>query len=318
MRAIVMHRTGGPEVLGLEDVPVPVAAAGQVLIRTEAIGASYAETLLRSGAFPVSGGLPMVPGIEAAGVVTAVGDGVEPAFVGRRVVVLDTSGGTYAEYVASPADAVSEIPAGLSAVDAVAVTGMAATALAVLGQAALVGGETVLIESAAGSVGGYLGQLARRSGAGRIIGTAGSAAKRDLALHRGFDEVVNHRDGDWQERLPKGIDAVFECIGGESSRRVLDAMTPGTGRMMSYGLLSGEWPKIEPADLDARGLRLVDCSRQDGWIQRVKDARAEVLDLAVRGHLSPLIDSTLPLAEAAKAHQRFENRLAAGKIILTP
>ncbi|WP_163572961.1 quinone oxidoreductase family protein [Fodinicola feengrottensis] len=174
MRAIVMRRTGGPEVLRLEDVPVPVPAAGEVLVKTEAIGASYPETLLRSGAFPVPGGLPAVAGIEAAGTVAAVGDGVDAGMIGRRVVLMDTCGGAYAEFCASPLSAITEIPDGLSAVDAVAVGGMAATALAVLQDAELAGGETVLIESAAGQVGGYLAQLARRAGAGRIIGTAGS------------------------------------------------------------------------------------------------------------------------------------------------
>lgn len=311
MRAIVMRSTGSPDVLRLEDVPVPVLGDGQVLVRTEAIGASYTETFLWSGAFEFPGGLPAVFGFEAAGTVVQADDA---ELVGRRVMVLDTRGGTYAEYCAPPASAITPIPDGLSTVDAVAVGGMGATAVAVLAEAELVAGETVLIESAAGQVGGYLAQLARRAGAGRIIGTAGSPAKRALALERGFDEVVNHRDEGWQEKLPRGIDVVFESIGGDSACLLLDAMTPGSGRMLSYGLLSGEWPRIEAADLDMRGLRLIDCARSEGWLHKVEAARTRAVELA----LTPIIDSYLPLAQAAEAHRRFASREAAGKIILTP
>jgi NADPH:quinone reductase-like Zn-dependent oxidoreductase len=307
----VLRRTGGPEELRLEDVPVPVPGDGQVLVRTEAIGASYTETFLWSGAFEFPGGLPVIFGFEAAGTVVQAADA---ELVGRRVTVLDTGGGTYAQYCAPPLSAISVIPDGLSPVDALAVGGMGATALAVMGESELVAGETVLIESAAGQVGGYLAQLARSAGAGRIIGTAGSPAKQALALERGFDEVVNHRDKGWQEKLPGGIDVVFESIGGDSARLLLDAMTPGRGRMLSYGLLSGEWPRIEAADLDTRGLRLIDCARGEGWPHKVEAARTPALEIG----LTPIIDSYLPLAEAAAAHRRFASREAAGKIILMP
>jgi NADPH:quinone reductase-like Zn-dependent oxidoreductase len=146
MRAIVMHEPGGPDVLKLEEVPVPAPADGELLVRTEAIGASYSEVLLRNGTFPFSG---KVFGLEAAGVVTA---GVDE-WIGRRVVVMNPSGGAYAEYLTTKTDYASVVPAGLSTVDAVAVHGMGATALALVNEAGLTGGETVLVESAAGAAG---------------------------------------------------------------------------------------------------------------------------------------------------------------------
>src|ERR1700733_7695954 len=121
MRAVVMHEPGGPEVLQLEEVPVPVTGAGQVLIRAEAIGVSYSEIPMRAGVFPPPAPLPLTFGLEAAGVVTAIGSGADPALQGRRVVVLSTTFGAYAEYLAVPATSVTVVPDGIGAADAVAV-----------------------------------------------------------------------------------------------------------------------------------------------------------------------------------------------------
>ncbi|WP_163508690.1 quinone oxidoreductase family protein [Fodinicola acaciae] len=310
MRAIVMREPGGPEVLRPAEVPTPTPGDGEVLVRTEAIGATYSETLLRNGTFPFAG---TVFGLEAAGTVTA---GAEE-WIGRRVVVMDPSGGAYAEFMATRTEFASIVPAGLSTVDALAVHGMGATALALVDEAELTGGETVLVESAAGAAGGYLIQLARQRGAGRIIGVVGGEAKAEIAVRRGCDETVDHREDGWQSRL-SGLDVVFECIGGESARLLLGAMTPGTGRMLEFGQLSGSWPAIAREDLDARGLRLIDCARRAGWFDRVLAARTPVLELAASGALTPIVDRTLPLAEAAAAHQLLDTHRAAGKIILTP
>jgi NADPH:quinone reductase-like Zn-dependent oxidoreductase len=304
---MVLRRTGGPEELRLEDVPVPTPGDGQLLVRTEAIGMSYYETLLRRGVFPFPEGIPAVFGFEAAGTVTEVGDGVDATLVGSRVVAFDMSGGAYAEFMAVSSDAATVIPDGLSSADALAIAAQATTAAVVLDQSGLVKGETVLIESAAGSVGGYLAQLARRNGAGRIIGTAGGPRKIEYARKLGFfDEIVDHNVDGWQARVPTGIDIIFECIGGESAKLLVPALTAGTGRMVPYGLISGSRPAVDKEHL------------VDVRMEAPAEVRREVLDLAVRGELRPLIDSTLPLAEAAKAHQRFADRVATGKIVLVP
>jgi NADPH:quinone reductase-like Zn-dependent oxidoreductase len=301
MKGVVFREPGGPEVLRVEDVPTPVAAEGQVLVRTEAIGMSYYETAMRAGVFPYPVPLPVVFGFEAAGL----------ADDGRRVVVFDMTGGAYAEVMASPPAAMTVIPDGLSATDAVAVAGQASTAAVVLKAAELTGGETILIESAAGPVGGYLAQLARRQGVKTIIGTAGGAAKIAHALKNGFDEVIDHNADGWQQTVPADIDVIFECIGGESARKMLPALKSGTGRMIGYGLISGSFPAIEATDLEPRGLRYSRASMENPPVR-------EMLNLAVNGELTPLIDSVLPLEQAAEAHRRYEARLATGKIVLVP
>ena len=224
------------------------------------------------------------------------------------------------------------MPAGLAAADAVAVTAQGATALALLRAAALTGREDVLIEAAGGGVGGYLVQLAREFGARSVIATAGSAAKRQLALDLGADAVLDHRDPDWPDQVIAAndgamIDVIFESIGGESAGRLLNALVPGAGRMLFYGLLSGEPPAISPYDLLLRGVGLIGCGgrpadystgRATGWSAQVEAARPEVLARAAAGRIRPLVDSKIPLADAARAHQRIEDRQAVGKVILVP
>lgn len=317
MRAIVMHETGGPEVLKLEEVPQPAAGPGQVVIRTEAIGVSYTEAALRAGGFPLPAPLPAVFGFEAAGVITEAGDGVGTELTGRRVVVMNTGLGAYAEYVAAQAGTATLVPDGLSSADAVAVANFGAVALCLLRAAQLTGTETVLIEAAAGGVGGYLTQLARQQGAGRVIGTAGSAAKQAHARGLGADDLLDHTDPGWPAKLGEGaVGAVFESLGGDTTAKLLDALTPGTGRILLYGLLTG-LPAIAPVDLMTRGLTLIGCAGLD-WLARVQAARADVFQLVAHGQLKPQIDSVLPLADAATAHERFDARAAMGKIVLVP
>lgn len=327
MRAIVMRETGGPEVLEATEVPAPTAADGQVLVRTEAVGTHFAETRMRAGTLTgMASALPSVPGWEAAGTVTAVGDGVDAELIGTRVTVMAVGGtGSYAEYVAVPAAGVVPVPEGVSATDAVAVASQGAVALGLLRSARLTGREQVLVEAAAGATGGYLVQLAREHGAARIIGTAGSEAKREFARTLGADAVVDHRDPGWPAAVrtaagDRGVDVVFESIGGASAGALLDAMAPA-GRMLYYGRLTDEPPAITPDDLFFRGLTLVGCGGMPGdgaWYDRVMSLRAEVLQRAATGRIRPLVDSVLPLADAADAHRLLESRQNLGKIILTP
>lgn len=316
MRAIMLHETGGPEVLTLTEVPQPVGP-GQVVIRTEAIGVSYTEASLRAGGYPMPVPLPVVYGVEAAGVVTETGEGVDPALAGRRVVVLSTAMGCYAEYVAVPAADVAEIPEGISAADAVAVANFGAVALCALRMANLTGEETVLVEAAAGGAGGYLTQLAHQLGAKRVIGTAGGQAKAGYARSIGADDVVDHTDPEWPATLePGSVDIVFESIGGDTTAKLLPSLRPGAGRIMMYGLLTGA-PTITAMDLLSNGGTLTGCGGPF-WFDRIRAARADVFALVADGHLTPRIDSVLPLAEAAEAHRRFDTRAAIGKIVLTP
>ncbi|HZR49611.1 MAG TPA: zinc-binding dehydrogenase [Streptosporangiaceae bacterium] len=317
MRAIMVHETGGPEVLKLVEVPEPAAGPGHVVIRTEAIGVSHTEASLRAGGYPMPVPLPAVYGVEAAGVVVETGEGADPALAGRRVVVLSTAMGCYAEYVAVPADVIAEIPPGISSADAVAVANFGAVALCALRMANLTGEETVLVEAAAGGVGGYLTQLARRLGAKRVIGTAGGQAKGDYARSIGADEVVDHTDPQWPAGLePGSIDVVFESIGADTPAKLLPSLRPATGRILAYGFLTGA-PTITALDLMSNGGTLTGCGGPL-WFERVQAARADVFALVADGHLTPRIDTVLPLDEAAEAHRRFDTRAAIGKIVLLP
>jgi NADPH:quinone reductase-like Zn-dependent oxidoreductase len=220
MRAIVLQAQGGPENLTLEEVPEPVPGPGELLIRTEAIGVSYTEAALRGGNFPPPVTLPAVYGFEAAGTVTAAED---PSLIGKRVVSMNTALGSYAEYTTAPLGAVTVVPDGVSAADAVATANFGAVALTLLRAANLTGSQTVLIEAAAGGVGGYLTQLAHARGAGRVIATAGTQPKRDYALSAGADEVVDHGDPGWIEGLGKDrIDVVFESLAGQTTVRLVE------------------------------------------------------------------------------------------------
>jgi NADPH:quinone reductase-like Zn-dependent oxidoreductase len=315
VRAIVLRETGGPENLKLQEIPVPAAGPGEILIKTEAIGATFTEAHMRKGPWQMPLELPVTFGFEAAGTVTATGEGVDKDLRGRRVVIMHIGLGCYAEYVAVPVAAATVVPDGLSSADAVAVANYGAVALCLLRSANLTNKETVLVEVAAGGVGGYLTQLAHASGAGRVIGTAGSQAKRDHVTALGADEVLDHSVPGWYDRL-KDIDVVFESLGGDTTGQLLDAVTPGTGRILLYGFLQGP-PAATPMDLLTRGLTLTGCAGSE-WLDRVAATRGEVMQMALDGHVKPLIDSVLPLADVATAHQRFDDRAAMGQIILIP
>ncbi|MGA6204992.1 quinone oxidoreductase family protein [Nocardia testacea] len=319
MQAIVMTDTGGPEVLVSREVPEPVAGPGEVVIRAEAIPVLYPETQLRSGAFPMASPPPVVLGFQVAGEVIAVGEGVGSEYLGRRVVA-DTDGtGSYAESVRVRADAATPIPTGVTAADAAAVMMSGSVALALLEAAALTGSETVLVEAGATGVGAHLVELAREFGAARVIATAGGPDKMRRAKELGADEVLDHRDELWPGQLrgeqDRTIDIVFDSLGGASAAALLVTMTPGSGRMLSYGWLSGEPARVAAGDLIPHGLTLTGCSGP-AWHGRVGRARAAILERVPA--LAPPVETILPLDRAAAAHELLESRAPLGKIILRP
>lgn len=310
MRAIVLRAVGGPENLSLEELPTPVPGPGEVLVKTEAIGVTFTEAAMRSGKLPLPVELPAPFGFEAAGTVVE-GSGL----LGQRVVLMHTGLGSYAEYVAVPESAVAVIPDGLGSAEAVAVANYGAVAFCLVEAAHLTGEETVLVEVAGSGVGGYVTQFARERGVKRIIGTAGSAIKREHAKSLGADEVLDHTEPSWTAGL-SGVDLAFHSLGGDTTTALLDAMTPGTGRILLYGFLRGA-PAVTGMDLLYRGLTLTGCGGGD-WYTRVLAARAEVMRMALDGRITPQIDSVLPLADAAIAHERYDQHLPMGKIVLTP
>ncbi|MET8847202.1 zinc-binding dehydrogenase [Amycolatopsis sp. NPDC004625] len=298
MRAVVQHGTGGPDVLRVEDRPEPTRGPGEVLVRTEAVGVPFYETQLRSGLIPA--GPPGVFGHEAAGIVL---DADDLDIRGKRVVTMSYTGGAYAEVVA--ASHYTLVPDELTPEVAVAAAVPASVALGLMAAADVKAGETVLVEAASGAIGGYLVRLAERQGA-RVVTTAGN------------DEAdIDHRDPDWRQRVPHGIDVVFESIGGPRAAELTAKLAP-YGRILAYGSLSGEFPVYPVTGLIARGLTLIGFGGPDAYGKRVAAGRAEALGLVADGTLTPVIDRTYPLADAAAAHVRVESREGVGKVVLIP
>ncbi|MEW1840317.1 zinc-binding dehydrogenase [Nonomuraea angiospora] len=317
MRAIVLPEKGGPERLEVADLPRPSPGEGQVLIRTRAIGVSYAETQIRAGTLPFPLPLPAVIGAEAAGEVVEVGEGVDAKLLGSTIVGVTGGLGSYAEYALLPAALTALVPDGVTPDQALAAGAPGALALALLHKARLAGGETVLVEAGSSSVGTYLVRHAKEFGAGRVVATAGSAAKRDRTAELGADLVLDHGPAGWPDELPE-VDVVFESIGGTTARRVLDHLTPGTGRMLFYGMLTGEPAAVTAADLMERGVTLTGCSGP-GWAGEVFGTHyPEMLDRLASGRSVAYIDRTLPLEEAAQAHRLLESRAVTGRILLVP
>ncbi|WP_086843716.1 quinone oxidoreductase family protein [Amycolatopsis kentuckyensis] len=298
MRAVVQYGTGGPEVLKVEDRPVPTRKPGEVLVRTEAIGVPFYETQLRSGLLPA--GQPAIFGHEAAGIVVEADD---ETLHGRRVVTMSFTGGAYAEVVA--ASEYTLVPDGLSPGQAVAAAVPASVALGLMNAADVKAGETVLVEAASGAIGGYLARLAARTGA-RVVTTAGNG-RAD----------IDHRDPDWRQQVPEGVDVVFESIGGPRAAELTAKLAPH-GRILAYGMLSGEFPTFPVAGLIARGLTLIGFGGPDAYGKRVAAVRDEALGLVADGTLTPVIDRTYPLADVSAAHARVESREGVGKVVLIP
>ncbi|WP_262106500.1 zinc-binding dehydrogenase [Arthrobacter sp. Marseille-P9274] len=314
MRSIIQRAFGGPEVLRYEERPELQPGPGQVRIAVSASGVHLLDTSIRSG---TSFGtlpepeLPMVPGREAAGRVDAVGDGLNPEWLGRRVVVhLGAASGGYADQVLAAAASVHEIPDGMDAATAVAAIGTGRTAALILDQVEIRPGDIVLVPSAAGGLGALLVQAAKSAGA-RVIGLAGTDAKADHARNMGADVVVNYRNPGWERELAQQPRAtlVFDGVGGHTGRVAFDLLAEG-GRQVVFGWSSGEQNAYShPAKTAAGVLGPLDA-------QRLRLLEEEALARAADGTRVPLVGSTFPLARAAEAHRALEARETYGKIVL--
>lgn len=314
MKAVLLHETGGPEVLVLQDVPDPIAGAEQVLVRIEAAAVSSGETRMRAGAYPLPA-LPLIFGAEAAGVVEQLGPEVDPAWLGARVTMVTGGFGSYAEMIAVPLSNIVRIPDGVSTPDAVASTGPGALALALLARSGLRDGETALIEGGSGKVGGYLVRHARELGA-RVIATASTAAARERVLKMGADEVIDHSDPDWPAGLGQ-IDVAYDMVGGPVPGKLLEKLVPSSGRLILYGMQSGEQPELAGTTILQSGLRVSGCAGP-GWFANVLGIYyPEFLTRAEQKRTSLLeIDAVLPLSDAPEAHRRIEE--GASRIVLAP
>ena len=313
MRAIRIDEWGGPEVLKLvEDAPVPEPGDGQTLIRVERAGVNYADTHARENTYLARYELPLIPGAEVAGTTED----------GTRVVALLGSGG-YAEYAV--ADQVVPIPDGVSYGAALALILQGLTAWHLCRTSArLAEGESVVVHAAAGGVGSLAVQLAKAFGAGRVIATASSPEKRELALELGADVALDSTAEDLAARLREAnggrrVDVVFEMAGGKVFDASLDALAP-LGRLVTYGMASGEANQVATGALmhgskAVVGFWLVHALRRPELTgPPLHDLFGRVAD----GSLRVVEGATYPLSDARRAHEDLQARRTSGKLLLDP
>jgi NADPH2:quinone reductase len=316
MRAVWLQEFGGPEVLVAGDAPDPVAGPGQALIEVAFANITFVETQFRaSGVGPFTAELPMIPGNGVGGVVAAVGAGVDKGLVGRRVVSSTGGSGGYAERVAVDAGGLIEVPDGVELDRAVALLADGRTAMLLVRAAGLRAGERVLVEAAAGGVGTLLVQLAAAAGA-RVVAAAGGARKVELARDLGAEVVVDYREPGWTERVRAavgGADVVFDGVGGDIGRAAFELLDRG-GRMLSFGLASGEWAAIPDQAAADRGVTLVRGAR--GTPEELRALTKRALAEAAAGRLRPVIGQRFPLDQAADAHAAIQARATVGKTLL--
>lgn len=323
MHAIQINRCGGPEVLEWREVPEPVAGVGEVLIRQTAVGLNYIDTYHRSGLYPLT--FPAGLGMEACGVVEALGAGVTHLRVGERVAYCSPPPGAYAEKRAYPADKVVKVPPGVDDRRAAAAMLKGLTAWYLLRRSYVAQrGDTVLAYAAAGGVGLILGQWAKSLGV-RAIGIAGSPAKAELAKANGYAEVLAADDAQLVAKVRaltdgKGVAAVYDSVGKSTFLQSLDCLRKH-GTMVSYGNASGPVEPFTPLELSKRGsLYLTRPSLFDFIATRpeLEAAAAELFEVIAKGSVKIHVGQTYALGDVAQAHRDLEGRKTSGSTVLLP
>jgi len=325
MKAVRFHKTGGPEVLVYEEVPDPAPKAGEVLIRVEAAGLNFADVMRRRGDnYPEPSPPPFTLGVEVAGVVAALGEGVTGLEVGTPVLATPGAGG-YAQYICVPAAMAIPLPPGVDPVQAAAVVAHGLSAALVLRKAArLAPGESVLIEAAAGGVGSFAVQLAKLYGAGKVIAAASTPEKRAAAENLGADASVDYTQPGWADEVRaltggRGVDVVLEMAGGDTVHEALRAMAP-FGRMVFIGQSSGQTALIDPWELTVGNHTVTGfyVGAFQAFPDLIQSTLGEILGDIMTGKLSLQVGTVLPLSQAAEAHRRLEGRKTTGKVVLQP
>jgi NADPH:quinone reductase len=322
MKAIQVQKTGGPEVLTLVDLPAPKPGANEALIQVKAIGVNFIDVYFREGRYPAQ--LPFIDGQEAAGIVTEVGPGVTTVKAGDRVAYTGRLG-SYAEYAIVAADRLVKIPDQLDFREAAAamLQGMTAHYL-IHSSYPLKRGEIALIHAAAGGVGLLAVQMAKMVGA-RVIGTAGTPDKAQLARDAGADEVILYREQDFAEETKrltegKGVHVVYDGVGKDTFDKDLDVLRP-RGYLVLFGGSSGAVPPFDLIKLSQKGSLFLTRPTLVHYIatrEELEHRANDVLGWIASGKLKLRIEHTYSLADAAQAHRDLEARKTTGKLILLP
>ncbi|RUW50358.1 quinone oxidoreductase [Mesorhizobium sp. M1A.F.Ca.ET.072.01.1.1] len=323
-KAIRIHAHGGPEVLTYEDSDPGQPGAGQILIRHTAMGLNFIDVYHRSGLYPPPGGFPLIPGGEAAGVVLAVGVGVDWLRPGDRIAYA-VNVGAYSEERVIAADRVVKVPDGISDEQAAAMMLKGMTAEYLLRRTYKVkAGDTILYHAAAGGVGLILGQWAKHLGA-TVIGTASSADKVELAKAHGFDHVINYKEQDFVAGVAaitggKKCDVVYDSVGNDTFPASLDCLRP-LGMFVSFGQSSGPIPPFPMSLLAQKGslyatrptIFVYNAKRED----LVASAQA-LFEVVLSGAVEVKINQRYALKDAAQAQSDLEGRKTTGTTILIP
>ncbi len=323
MQVIRMHETGSIDVLRVEEMETPALGPGQVVVDTAAISVNFADSLVRRGLYPAMPPLPAIPGLEASGTVSAVGDGVTGVFKGQRVVFFGSS--CYAEQVVVDARAVTPLPNRVSFEAAAALPVNYLTAYHMIHtMARMPRGSTVLVRAAAGGVGTAAGQLCQLAGI-QAIGTTSSKEKAAFALDQGYGAILLYPEEDVAEGVReltggRGVDVVLDSVAGDVFAESFDVLAP-MGQIIWFGMAAGEptvdiGAKIRQTAGRSLGVRffvLYSVSPED-----FASSMRELLGYVRIGSITPRIHATLPLAEAGKAHELLEGKAVMGKVLLTP
>ncbi|KAB0675300.1 quinone oxidoreductase [Burkholderia territorii] len=322
-KAIRYDQPGGPDVMKWVDVEVGAPKAGEVRIRQHAVGLNYIDVYFRTGLYPqpLPGGL----GMEAAGEVTAVGDGVTALKAGDRVAYVGQPPGAYAQERVMPAERLVKLPDGISYDDAASVMLQGLTAHYLLRRTYPVkAGDTILIHAAAGGVGLLVCQWAKALGA-TVIGTVGSDEKAALAKAHGCDHPIVYTRENFTQRVKEithgaGVPVVYDSIGKDTYVGSLDCLAP-LGYFVSFGNASGPLPPIDSKEFSSRGSLFFTRPTLFSYIAKRADlesAAAELFDVILSGKVKTSINQRYPLAEVGRAHADLESRKTTGSTILVP
>lgn len=323
MQAIDYAEPGGPEVLVAGEMPVPVPAEGELLVRVAAAGVNRPDVIQRQGFYPPPPGAPHVPGLEIAGTVVAVGPNTEDAMIGQPVCAL-VAGGGYAEYCIARADHCLTIPSGISFAEAAALPETLFTVWHNLFQRGYArDGETVLVHGGTSGIGSMAIKLGRLFDL-KVIVTCGSDDKCEAALKIGATHAINYKTQDFVEEVQKltdgkGVEIVLDMVGGSYLPRNM-ACLADDGRNVTIAVQGGMKAEISVLEIMRRRLTLTGSTlrpRSNAFKALLADEISrEVWPLVATGELSPIIHSRYPLAEAAKAHAQMESGDLIGKIVL--
>lgn len=320
MKAVVIREFGNPEGLEVVDVPAPVPGPGQVRITTEAIGVGGVDAVIRRATLAAYGFRKgHLLGSEVAGSVTAVGEGVDPSWTGRRVWAFTGLSGGYAEQAVAAVSDVLPLPDDLTGVDAVTLGSSGVVAHFALDRARFTPGETVLVRGAAGSIGVTAVQLAARGGAGAVAVTTASEERGARLRELGATHVLD-RSGEGGPDTPSGFDVVIDVVAGPALSSFLDRLNPN-GRYLAVGVVAGQ----PPADF---GMRLMNAFRRSLSFATfsadtvpgpaAQAVRSSQFADAAHGDLRTVVHDVLPLDQAVLAHREMDAGTVFGRIVLTP